>query len=162
MRRAVLCALLAGACAADDLGAPRAGATLDQNAFRCDVEPVLVTRCAFFACHGSGQRPFRVYAPNRLRLDVAAVARNQPLTPAEEQANYDNASGFTGDESHAALLLLKPLDESVGGYFHRGQVLYQADDVFVKTDDPGYRQLAAWIMGKREPASCTPTSEIGP
>jgi hypothetical protein len=160
-RLAVMMILLAG-CASDDLLAPRPASTLDPNAFRCDVEPVLVARCAFFACHGSGQRPFRVYAPNRLRLDVAPIARNSPLTADEEAANLTSASGFTGDDSHPPLLLLKPLDVRAKGYFHEGQDLYKGDDVFLTTNDVGYQRIAMWIQGATEPAGCTPNEAVGP
>jgi hypothetical protein len=153
--------LLAG-CASDDLTAARPVPALDVPFFRCQVQPVLVARCAFLACHGSGTRYLRVYAPNRLRENVPPAMRNQPLTSAEEAANLASASGFVGDESHEAWLLAKPLDQNAGGLFHRGQDLYGGDDVFVTRSDPGYQLIDRWIQGETAPASCTPTEAVGP
>ena len=165
MRRgalAVLAALGAAACAQDNLDAGRPPPTLDPAFFRCSVEPVLVARCAFFACHGSQRRPLRLFARQRLRLDVPADARAQPLTPDEEQANYDAARGFAGDGERPPLLLLKPLDVDAGGWYHGAKALYGRVDVFAAADDPGYRLIAAWIQGGAADPGCTPTEEVGP
>lgn len=45
------------------------------------------------------------------------------------------------------MLLLKPLDSRSGGYIHDGASIYGEGDVFVSTDDPGYKILEAWIGG---------------
>lgn len=155
-------ALAAAGCAADGLDAPADPASLDANAFRCQVEPVLVARCAFFACHGSARRPFRVYAPESLRLDVPAAVRLLPLTEAEEQANYDMARGFADVASGVPLLLDKPLAVEAGGAYHRGALLYGGEDVFSDREDRGYTLLADWLGGATAPADCVPSEEVGP
>lgn len=144
------------ACAQDGLDAPSAGTELDRPYFRCNVQPVLVRDCGFFRCHGSGQRPFRVYAPNALRDDLPRDRRAQPLTEAEEEANYAAALAFAGTDGKAALLLLKPLDERAGGYYHRSATYYDRGDVFATAEDPGYVTIAAWIGGATAPGDCTP------
>src|SRR5688572_20083779 len=94
----LLVAALAAGCVQDGLDAPDEPPALDESYFRCEVQPVLAARCAFFACHGSATRPFRVYARNRLRFDVTAQERETPLRPAEERYNYEAARAFAGDE----------------------------------------------------------------
>jgi hypothetical protein len=151
-----------GACVQDGLDAPEDVPELDAEYFRCEVQPVLAARCAFFACHGSATRPLRVYARNRLRFDVAAEQRETPLRPAELAFNYESARAFAGDPRRPALLLLKPLEEDRGGYVHVGATLYGRGDVFLDADDPGYAKLAAWLGGATAPAGCVETEEVGP
>jgi len=133
---------------------------LDVSYFRCDVEPVLIKRCSFEACHGTDERPFRVYAPHRLRLDGLA---GSPLTEAEHRANYDKALGFAGADGAPPLLMLKGLAVEAGGYFHRGAELYGGGDAFLAAEDPGYQTIATWIVGRGQaPTDCTPAPEVGP
>jgi hypothetical protein len=150
------------ACAQDGLDAAQTSAALDEAYFRCEVQPVLAARCAFFACHGSATRPFRVYARNRLRFDVASEEREAPMRPVELTYNFEAARAFAGDERRPALLLLKPLEEDAGGYIHVGATLYGRGDVFRTADDPGYRKLAAWISGATAETDCVETEEVGP
>jgi hypothetical protein len=160
--RAALLALVLAACAQEGLEAPETLAPLDADYFRCEVQPVLAARCAFFACHGSATRPFRLYARNRLRLDVPAAERDTPLRPSEVAFNYDSSRAIAGDARRPALLLLKPLDESAGGYVHVGATLYGRGDVFLDVDDPGYEKIAAWIGGATAPSDCVDSEEVGP
>jgi hypothetical protein len=153
---------LASGCATEGLDAPAEPTALDPSTFRCRVEPVLLARCAFFACHGSALRPFRVYAPERLRLDVPAELRLLPLTEAEEQANYDMALGFADPATGAQQLLTKPLAVEAGGAYHGGALLYGGEDVFSDRADPGYVLLAEWIEGATAASDCVPTEEVGP
>ena len=140
---------------------------LDEANFRCEVEPVLAARCSFYACHGSGQRPFRVYAVNRLRLNPGVMADGYvlaaPLTVEERRANFQSALSLApARQLPASLLLLKPLDVAAGGFFHEGKTLYGGGDVFLTTADPGYAKIAGWLGGATSPASCEPTEEVGP
>lgn len=155
--------MLLASCATSGLDAPAAEQTLDREYFRCNVQPVLAVRCSYPACHGSARRPLALFAPGRMRYQVAWDRPKEPLTAAELGQNFAIASGFastaaTGD----ALLLVKPLDTSAGGYFHRGADLYREGDVFLSKDDPGYQILERWIAGETAPASCEPTTEVGP
>lgn len=159
--RALLVLAIAAGCAQDGLDAAATPPALDAPFFRCEVEPVLAARCAFLACHGSARRPFRLFARNRLRLDAPIDQRALPLSAAEEAANYDQARGFAGDATRPSLLLLKPLAEAAGGWYHRGD-LYGQGDVFASTDDPGYDAIARWTGGATAPADCTPADEVTP
>ena len=154
--------LLCIGCAQEGLDEPENLAPLDENYFRCEVQPVLAARCSFFACHGSATRPFRVYARNRLRFDVAAEQREAPMRESELRFNYESARAFAGDDRRPALLLLKPLEEDDGGYIHVGATLYGKGDVFRTPDDLGYAKLAAWIGGATAPADCVETEAVGP
>ena len=50
---------------------------LDYNEFVCEVQPVLVRRCSFLACHGNADHALRVYSPGKLRLvDSAMTTRS--------------------------------------------------------------------------------------
>jgi hypothetical protein len=133
---------------------------LDEAFYRCRVESVVVARCAFFACHGDPARPYRIYAPNRMRLDVTEDQRALYLTEAETRANYENAVGFSvstqGYGYDEPLLVEKPLDEAIGGAYHEGAEIYGAGDVFTDPSDPELDLLRAWIAGAREETACVP------
>ena len=139
---------------------------LDVAAFRCEVEPVLMARCASYACHGDGGRPFRIFAINRLRLNPERAASgyvlNAPMTPEEHAANLDMALGFVepGDFERSQLLL-KPLDVDAGGWFHRGGSIYGRIDVFSSEDDVGYEAIEAWLAGGTRQPDCEPNEEVG-
>ena len=128
----------------------------DVDAFRCRVEPVLARRCAFAACHGDRARPFRVYAPNRLRFGLPADALAAPLTPDEHAANYEMAASFAQPTAgyEEPLLVGKPLTERLGGAVHGGAEMFGAGDVFETGDDPELAVLRAWIAGATEEEPC--------
>lgn len=154
-------ALVATACSVDNSAPP--ASDLDLEAFRCNVEPVLMARCGFYACHGSEARPFRVYAPNRLRRVVSVPQLAAPLTDEERAANVASAIAFVGDQpARETLLLGKPLDADAGGQFHRGKSIYLGRDVFTDESDLGYQRIAAWIEGEQASAGCVPQTEVGP
>lgn len=150
-----------------ELDAPLVAPALDEAYFRCEVEPVLAARCSFYACHGSAQRPLRIYAVNRLRLNPGRMPDGyvlaSPLTAEERRANFESALSFASPRGlDASLLLLKPLDVDAGGWFHEGETIYGAGDVFATPSDPGYAKIAAWLGGQTSPPTCTPTDEVGP
>ena len=155
----VALALALAGCAAD-ADPPSPAPELDVAAFRCTVQPVLAARCAFAGCHASAQRPFRLYAVGRMRYAIGWDRLEEPLTATELAANYEVARNFA--VAPDPLVLMKPLDTRAGGYFHRGADLYGDDDVFLTTDDAGYRAIADWIAGATAPATCTETEEVGP
>jgi hypothetical protein len=143
---------------------PIPAAELDPHAFRCEVEPVLTARCSTPVCHGSGRRPFRVFAVNRLRLNPqraeSGYVLNQPMTEEEHAANLEMTLGFAEAGDHdRSLLLLKPLDVEAGGYYHQGR--YAGVDVFSSEDDPGHRAIEAWLSGGTRPDDCVPREEVG-
>jgi len=160
VRLLVLFAVLTG-CVQEGLDQPQPVVELDREFFRCNVQPVLAARCAFAACHGSNQRPLRVFAVQRMRLEVPWTEMTTPLTSDELDANYRSAVGLTAD-ADMALLTRKPLDVTAGGFYHEGRELYAGDDVFMSEDDPGYRLLRRWTEGETAAAGCEPTEEVGP
>lgn len=131
---------------------------LDEATFRCRVEPVLARRCAFPACHGDPARPFRVYAPNRLRFGLPADALGTPLAPEEHEANLRAALGIASPTAgyDEPLLVVKPLSERLGGAYHGGAEQFDGSDVFEAADDPDLATLRAWIAGATEEPSCAP------
>lgn len=162
-RSAILVLVLFAACVQSGLDEPFSPAELDHELFRCEVEPVLVARCAFFACHGSNRRPLRLFAVQKLRLSTPWKDQETPLTEDEHAANYDRARGFAGGPgAEPAQLSEKPLDVEAGGLFHRGKTLYGGEDVFSSRDDPGYRIVSDWIGGAVAEPGCVPTEEVGP
>jgi hypothetical protein len=164
-RRATI-VLLALAAGCQSLEETVAAPLLDESAFRCEVEPVLAARCAFYPCHGSPLRPFRVYAPNRLRLDPprppTGYRLGEPLTAAEHRANYEMARQLAYQpDFDGSLLLLKPLAVEAGGLFHGGRTLYGGADVFDSPSDRGYRLIERWLAGGTAADDCTPTGDVG-
>jgi hypothetical protein len=157
MRRLLVAPLVALACACTSSGLqdPRTLAQPDADYFRCQVQPILAKSCAAFACHGSGLRYFRVFARNRLRSSGTEADRNAALRPEELQANYDAARAFVdaSDPDHS-FLLMKPLDGSAGGWFHRGAQIFGEGNVFMTTDDPDYQVLSQWVHGAPGDPAC--------
>jgi len=158
MRRVALtlgCLLVVGCTLDNPTATP---AALDRDLFECDVVPVLVARCGFYACHGSVERPFHLFGPNRLRLGVTEEERAISLTPAERDRNY--AMGLSFAEPAAGyqepLLVVKPLDEALGGAYHEGAQLYGGADVFVDADDPDLAILRDWTNGATRDEECVP------
>ena len=154
------CVVLLVAAGCSQPNAAMTTGELDEAFYRCRVEPVVVARCAFFACHGDPSRPYRIYAPNRMRLDVTEDQRALYLTEAETRANYENAIGFSvavaGYGYDEPLLVEKPLDQSIGGAYHEGAEIYGAGDVFMDPNDPELDVLRAFIAGATEEETCVP------
>ena len=127
---------------------------LDPAFHRCEVQPVFDHSCSTLACHGDAKRPFHVFTRNRLRLTGDMTDLNQLLTEAEIVANYDNARGFAADRPEESWLLLKPLEQGAGGYFHVGKERFEGPDVWTSRDDPGYQRVLAWLRGDKADPEC--------
>lgn len=156
MRLGALFWLLAG-CAQSGLSEPAPPGALDEPYFRCKVQPVLVARCAFLACHGDPGRPYRLFARQQLRLGVPPRDRGIALTEAETRANHGATLAFARQglgEGADPLLLAKPLDEDGGGLFHRGREMYRGADAFSSRDDADYQVLVAWMGGAKADPAC--------
>jgi hypothetical protein len=124
---------------------------LDEPYFRCHVQPILTKNCATYACHGSPDRAFRLYARNRLRFGIADVSQiGAPLGDEERALNFEAARSFVDfgalDQS---LLLKKPLQGSAGGFYH-GATRLGTSNVFSSVDDAEYQILAGWVNGAVE------------
>lgn len=142
-------------CVQDGLTVSELPAPLDRAYFDCKVQPVLTKSCSMLVCHGDGRRFLRIYARNRLRLGGTERDRNAFLKPAEREANYLAARAMVDaeDPSHS-LLLLKPLQESAGGYFHGGETEYDRGDTFATADEADYLVLKAWAEGATDDPNC--------
>lgn len=159
---AVVSAVALLGCVQNDLDIAQELPVLDDNFFRCEVQPVLASSCAFTACHGNEERPLTLYAEQRFRLGVPWEFFGVPLTEEELAANLRTVRGFVArDSTEPDLLSEKPLDTRAGGLFHRGRDLYGDDDVFLSQDDVRYRALRAFIDGGTSDASCIPREDLG-
>jgi hypothetical protein len=149
-----LAILLLGGCQSG-LEDPRPLPALDEAFFRCRAQPVLVKNCAAFACHGDARRYLRLFARNRLRLAGQEPERNALLRDEERASNFAAARAFVDpDAPEESLLLLKPLDQAIGGYYHGGATLFGKGDVFTSKDDPDYKVLLSWVQGAKEDPAC--------
>jgi hypothetical protein len=124
---------------------------LDEAYFRCHVQPILTKNCATYACHGSPDRAFRLYARNRLRFGIADISQiNAQLSDEERALNFEAARAFVDfgalDQSS---FLKKPLEGDAGGYYH-GATKLGTSNVFSSVDDADYQVLAGWVNGAVE------------
>ncbi len=150
------------ACTQADIDAPVELTEADADFFRCEVQPVLAARCAFMACHGTDERPLRVYAEQRFRLGIPWTEYETALTDDELAANFRAARGFLSDDpDREHQLTEKPLDTRAGGLFHRGRDLFGDEDVFTSRDDVGYQILVLFADGGTSPSDCTPREDVG-
>jgi hypothetical protein len=138
IRGAALVAGLLGCVGNAPLEAP----SLDPATFATRVQPVLASRCASPACHGSDRRRLRVYAPGFFRSDPSRVHRDEGISAEELAANERSAAAFALDAPSAgeSLLVTKPLN----------RVAHLGGQVFSASDDE-YAALVAWIRtGERQ------------
>lgn len=153
MNRALIALALVGC--QDNLDAPLEQAQLDRPFFDCKVQPVLTKLCSALACHGDERRYFRVFSRNRWRITDDESTRNAIMDPVERDHNYAAALAVVdADEPERSPLLVKPLEQSAGGYFHVGATLYAKGNVFATTDGSDYQVLADWIAGATEATTC--------
>src|SRR5581483_4696434 len=137
---------------------------LDYNQFVCAVEPVLIKRCSFLACHGNATHAFRVYSLGKLRIGdpTTRKARSFDLLSADEvERNFESASGMVygtaaGDRTptpvvNKVTLLLKPLKAAFGGSEHHGVGVFPAFPATTLDDDGEWQSLVAWVGGAAQP-----------
>lgn len=145
-------ALLSGC---QELDAPAATTPLDEAFFRCEVQPVLTKSCGAFACHGDAERYYTIFSRNRLRFGGGEEERNAQMREQERAFNYQATSAQVDPEQpDQSWLLLKPLDEQVGGYFHGGETQFGMGDVFTDPEDPDLETLREWVLGATAPSDC--------
>lgn len=168
--RAALVAAVAvlGGCPALD---PNGGLTttsppdqfLDYNQFVCAVEPVLIRRCSYLACHGNADHALRIYSPGKLRLGDTSTraARDAQLTQDEVERNFESASGVIYGSSAQARatpipaqvpLLSKPLAARAGGSEHHGIGVFPVFPAATLGDDAEWQALVAWVGGAKQPS----------
>ena len=161
MRRFVIiaCVILGAYGCQPGLEETTAFAPLDETFFHCKVQPLLTKSCSTYACHGAMAEPrryFTVFARNRLRIDSDLEALNSELSEREKTYNYNSARAQVElEDVDKSLLLIKPLDEAGGGYFHRGAEIFKLGDVYLTRDDLEYQVIEDWIRGEGSTAGCT-------
>lgn len=84
------------------------------------VQPVLRERCAGSSCHGAASAGLKLTCGD---------------SDEELRANYNSVIRYLSDVAVSSELLRRPLATARGGVFHEG------GDVFLTTDDAGYRTL---------------------
>lgn len=145
-----------------DFNVAVSSAALDQPFFNCQVQPILTKSCAMFACHGADgtsgttSRFFRVYARDRLRYSgITEAQRNSALTAQERSANFVAARALVDlADATTSLLLLKPLEQQAGGYYHRGAEIYGQGNVFADRRDADFQILSKWALGAKDDPLC--------
>ena len=137
-------------------------AFLDYNQFVCTVEPVLIRRCSYLACHGNADHALRLYSPGKLRQtdDGTREGRDARLTAAEVELNFESVSGLLyaasatertqADVQHIPLLG-KPLKASFGGAEHHGVGIFPVYPAQTLADDAEWQALVSWIGGAKQP-----------
>jgi hypothetical protein len=124
---------------------------LNENVFRCSVQPVLARSCSYNACHGitgttGDGAALRVYSPGKLRAATPTTLADlvAPLTEAEQHANFESASAFSFGTAAVAdnFLLRKPLPSGAGGYEHEGGAIY------ANVADKSYVAIELWLNGQ--------------
>ena len=146
MRRLALVIFLVGCTAVENEPLPDPRAMLDEPAFECKVEPILVKQCSYLGCHGVAESALRVYSPGKLRATVPTSNDEAyaPLTMNEHVANYNIAAGFAVNTAPADnWLLLKPLPATLGGYEHKG------GEIYTGTSDPQFTAIFNWLKGSK-------------
>ena len=136
---------------------------LDYNEFVCNVEPVLVRRCSYLACHGNVDHALRIYSPGKLRLGDPATRslRDARLSADEVQLNFESAVGTTYDASSADRqggatdllpFLWKPVAARAGGSEHHGVGIFPAAPAVDLAHDAEWSALQQWVAGKKQPS----------
>jgi hypothetical protein len=108
-------------------------------------------------CHGNEERPLRIYAEQRFRINPDWIDYEDAITEAELAANLRVMAGFVeGAAGAGSLLTEKPLDARFGGRYHRGRDLYGVDDVFLSREDEDYKTLRSFANGTSDAPDCVP------
>jgi hypothetical protein len=139
--------------------------------YKCNVEPIFDRSCSMLGCHGTEERPFRMYARGRLRNDemipgVSSCLRSgdvnlaemgtatvmcegwTPHTATEWQKNFDSANYFMreGMQPEDSELLAQA---TVGGLPHVGVHPFKAGD-------ENYEMVKRWLSGEQLGSVCDP------
>jgi hypothetical protein len=168
----ILAATLQLACTSDTTGGLAVTAHpdqfLDYNEFVCHVQPILIKRCSFLACHGDSHHAFRLYSLGKLRMvdTPTRAARSVQLLSADEvEANFESTSGLLYANSAAersaadlskVLLLGQAMAAKFGGSEHKGVAMFPAWPAATPDDDPEWQALKAWVAGAKQPSPVEP------
>jgi hypothetical protein len=166
----VALALVAAGCPANDpatgLATTPPDQLLDYTQFVCTVQPVLIRRCSYLACHGNADHALRVFSVGKLRLGDASTRalRDAPLTADEVERNFQSATGLVLPASAEARqaedvsqvpLLLKPLASRFGGSEHHGLAIFPVYPATMPANDPEWQALVSWVGGAKQPSPPT-------
>lgn len=115
------------------------------------VQPIFEAKCTFFACHGTRERHFQIYAEARLREIPDPDPLFQapaPLTQSELERNFRMTAGmlYGFEDPEDSLLFSKSLE---GGTRHGGATLFSGPNVFLSREDPDYQTMLNWARGAR-------------
>jgi hypothetical protein len=144
--RSIACVLVLSGASASACDAPETAQVPapDYDAFERDVYPILLRDCGFPACHGSEERPFRVYGPGRLRLDPE-LDLDAEATIDEVWLSYQRTRSMLvadGDVEGSPLLR-----KVLPGGGHQG-VDALGRSVYADASDPSYVTLLQWARGE--------------
>jgi hypothetical protein len=123
-------------------------ATVDRSSaayqqFAADIEPLLVSSCAYSNCHGSEQADFRLSCAD------SELARD---------ANFARAAAFivaAPGSVEGSELLLRPLAPRAGGLSHTG------GSFFTNREDLTWQSLKAWAQLVQQAPPTRPARSIG-
>jgi hypothetical protein len=137
---------------------------LNYNQFVCNVQPILIKRCSYLACHGQADHALRIYSIGKLRItnDGTRMTRSAPLTQQEVTLNFQSATGFiypvqapdrqgTNVDISQVLLLEKPLRFAFGGGQHHGVGIFPAFPAETLEADPEWQALLTWVGQTPQP-----------
>lgn len=168
----LMLALVAPGCS-QDFSKPATYARGNDNEFTNFVMPVLWRDCGFQACHGSGERFFRIYGLGRTRLDQGQTECRvgAPMPPcyydtlngSERDFSLQSAQSFIDIDNPAdSLLLRKPLAVAAGGADHAGVDKF-GRNVYRTPDDDGFLVLQRWVFNaQKRMVAAGPTTTVPP
>ncbi len=148
---------------------------LDENYFRCRLQPILEGGCAYMGCHTTDTptRRLQTFAVNLKRMAPLLSGKDHdgplnpgycngggqypeancgpdPLMTQEWTFNFDNARLFALEAPAATNneLLTQPLAGDPRGHVHDNY------DIFQSTNDVRYQAILGWLNGMTDPANC--------
>ncbi len=151
---------------------------LDENFYRCNVEPIMDRKCSMMGCHGTeAGRALRIYARGRLRItgEMLTDSNNsclkqgqsgptescigsiecrcyfEPHTPTEWRRNYDSARGFALDSTGTPVG--GPDESDLIAQPIVGGKAHAGIHLF-RNNDAEHDKLRRWLMGETL-ASCS-------
>jgi hypothetical protein len=124
-----------GACV--DAGDPVILPPRDAAIYAASIHPIAEVRCGTLDCHGSMDRPLRLYSETGLRL--LGLPRTGPLTQGERDANIASLGAVDpAGVGLANLNIAKPL---------RGGIDHEGGELWADPGEPEVVCLVAWLDG---------------
>ncbi len=134
----------------------------DPELFRAAVSPYLEARCGTLDCHGSMQRPMRLYGRNGLRHpDEQNITGGEPTTALELDANFASVCALEPEKMAGAIEDLGASgDRLIFIAKPRATVRHKGGKVVDEGDDAD-RCMLGWIskVGERDAAEVSARCE---